>query len=116
MKRCCFFFGHIFAGAAAIAAFSTATMLLWNWLMPAVFGLTAIGFWQALGLLALGRILFGCMGGGHLWGRRRGYHNPIRERWLKMTPEEQKEFLRNRHFGHGFGWDCCSNDKSEKEA
>lgn len=34
-------------------------MWLWNWLMPPIFGLKTIGFWQAVGLCALGRILFG---------------------------------------------------------
>ncbi|WP_435624232.1 hypothetical protein [Flagellimonas sp.] len=34
-------------------------MLLWNWLMPSIFGLTTIGYWQAIGLLALAKILFG---------------------------------------------------------
>jgi len=38
------------------------TMWLWNALMPVIFGLPAIGFWQALGLLALSHILF--KGGG----------------------------------------------------
>jgi hypothetical protein len=33
--------------------------LLWNWLVPGLFGLGEITFWQALGLLALSRILFG---------------------------------------------------------
>ena len=35
------------------------TMLLWNWLMPEIFGLTTIGYWQAIGILALAKILFG---------------------------------------------------------
>ena len=34
------------------------TMLLWNWLMPDIFGLTQIDFWQALGLLVLSTLLF----------------------------------------------------------
>lgn len=34
-------------------------MALWNWLMPAVFGLPRITYWQAWGLLLLGHILFG---------------------------------------------------------
>jgi len=34
-------------------------MLLWNWIMPAVFGLGEITFWMALGILLLSRILFG---------------------------------------------------------
>ena len=120
MKKVYFILGHILLGAAAIAAFSTATMFLWNWLMPAIFGLTAICFWQALGLLVICRILFGGMGGMHHFigmhhfGRMR-HHNLIREKWLKMTPEEQKEFLKNRRFGHGFVHGFSQNDKSEKQ-
>jgi hypothetical protein len=34
-------------------------MLLWNYTMPPLFGLPAVTFWQALGLLALSWILFG---------------------------------------------------------
>ena len=34
------------------------TMLLWNWLMPEIFGLVKIGFWQALGLNLLAGTLF----------------------------------------------------------
>jgi len=34
------------------------TMWLWNWLMPAIFGLGKITFWQALGLNMLCSILF----------------------------------------------------------
>ena len=36
--------------------------LLWNWLLPPLFGWRQITFWQALGLLALCRILFGGFG------------------------------------------------------
>ena len=34
------------------------TMLLWNWLMPTIFGLKTITFMQALGLNILSNILF----------------------------------------------------------
>ena len=37
-------------------------MHLWNWLLPPLFGWRQITFWQALGLLALCRILFGGLG------------------------------------------------------
>ena len=33
-------------------------MLLWNWLMPTIFGLPLITFWQAVGLNLLSTILF----------------------------------------------------------
>ena len=65
-------------------------MGLWNWLMPAIFGLRAITFWQALGLLFLSRFLFS---GFH--GRsRRSMHwrHRMTERWERMTPEEREKF------------------------
>jgi len=34
-------------------------MWLWNWLMPDIFGLTTLSFWQALGLLLLSGVLIG---------------------------------------------------------
>lgn len=33
-------------------------MWLWNWLMPEIFGITTIGFWQAWGLLILSSMIF----------------------------------------------------------
>lgn len=32
--------------------------LLWNWLMPVIFGLPTISFWQSAGLMLLVSILF----------------------------------------------------------
>ncbi len=44
---------------AAIALIITwPVQLLWNWLMPAIFSLPAITFWQALGLQILIALLF----------------------------------------------------------
>ena len=53
--------------------------LLWNWLVPPLFGFSQVSFWQALGLLALCRILFG--GNGLKGGRSRGYSSEERERF-----------------------------------
>jgi hypothetical protein len=77
-------------------------MLLWNWLLPALFGVRQITFWQAIGLLALCRILFGGfgLGGGgchrsHSRERIRERVNErvgerLSERWEQMTPEERE--------------------------
>jgi hypothetical protein len=81
----------------AAAAFSFVVMSLWNWLMPAVFGLKAIGFVQALGLLVLSRIFFGGFGGRP--GRHMHWRGRMGERWEQMTPEEREQFrqgLRHR--------------------
>ena len=37
---------------------SLPVMWLWNWLMPEIFGLITITFWQALGLSLLSSFLF----------------------------------------------------------
>lgn len=34
-------------------------MLLWNWLMPAIFGLPAIGYFKSIGLIIISRMLIG---------------------------------------------------------
>ncbi|SRR6266404_235811 len=65
-------------------------MQLWNWLLPSLFGWRQISFWQAIGLLALCRILFG--GLSSHGGPRSGVRRRMRERWEKMTPEEQAKF------------------------
>ena len=38
--------------------FGFFVMLLWNWLMPEIFGLGIISYWQAWGLVLLAHILF----------------------------------------------------------
>ena len=62
-------------GAAVFAlAFGYFVMLLWNWLMPAIFGLGRIGYWQAFGIVILAKLIFGGPGGGggHRRDRRLG--------------------------------------------
>jgi Ca2+/H+ antiporter, TMEM165/GDT1 family len=69
-------------------------MHLWNWLLPSLFGWRQITFWQAFGLLALCRILFGGWGGHHgsRSSMRRRISERMDERWEKMTPEEREKF------------------------
>jgi len=98
-------FGMGFMGIAALAIFGAIVMLLWNLLMPAIFGLTVINFWQALGLFALARILFGSFGGGlgmQRWMRRSGEHNRLHEKWKNMSMEERLDYInKRREFGFG---------------
>lgn len=63
--------GMVIGGTALAALFAFLfgwiVMLLWNWLMPAIFGLPAIGYWQGWGLVLLSHILIkpGYPSGGH---------------------------------------------------
>ncbi|TYA71549.1 hypothetical protein [Seonamhaeicola marinus] len=51
-------FGGIFIIGLAIL-FGFIIMWLWNWLMPMIFGLTTLTFWQAVGVFILAKILLG---------------------------------------------------------
>ena len=51
-------------GVGLLALCGWVVMLLWNWLMPEIFGLKRLGYWQAWGLLALCTILFKGLGSG----------------------------------------------------
>ncbi|MGH9743695.1 MAG: hypothetical protein ACRD51_15225 [Candidatus Acidiferrum sp.] len=75
-------------------------MRLWNWLLPTLFGWHLINFWQALGLLALCRILFG--GFGHHGGGRSKFRRRLGEHWEKMTPEERERFRQGMRGRCGF--------------
>jgi ABC-type multidrug transport system fused ATPase/permease subunit len=86
---------------AVIAGFSAVAMLLWNALMPDIFALPRLNYWQAAGLVVLARILFGGLGTGLFrphggYGRdARLFHdrNQLREKWMNMTEEERKAFF-----------------------
>jgi hypothetical protein len=60
--------GWVILGIAAFTAFAFLLgifiVYLWNWLMPGLFGLSTITFWQAIGILVLARIIFGGIRGG----------------------------------------------------
>jgi hypothetical protein len=76
----------------AFVLFGYVVEHLWNWLMPAVFGLKTITWLQALGLMILGKILFGGFHRHSRCGRRRGWGRQMRDRWETMTPEERAKF------------------------
>ncbi len=72
------------------AGFGQAVLHLWNWLMPRIFGLPAITYWQGIGLLALSWIFFGGLRGGR--GVRRGWNRAWERRYESLTPEQREEF------------------------
>lgn len=77
--------------AAALAfVFGYFVMLLWNWLMPELFGLTTITFWQAFGITLLARLIFGGF-------KHNGHSN--------KSKCKDKKF---KHWGNKHWNNCCS--------
>jgi len=77
--------------AIVIAGFGSAVVQLWNLLMPDLFGLHTINFWQALGLIALSWILFGGLGRFRMPGYSSNWRQRMAERYERMTPEQREE-------------------------
>lgn len=98
MRRGGRIFMCVVIGFVAVAAFGWVTQLLWNWIVPALFAGPLISFWQALGLLALSKILFSGFGGkgSHHKCGHYGYENSWKRRWSEkfsgLKPEEREAF------------------------
>ena len=88
----------VVVATVAVGIVGVAVMSLWNWLAPAAFGGHLIGFWQAIGLFVLARLLVGGLRGG---GRGRGHwRRRSEERWAAMSDDERERF------GHRFAGRC----------
>jgi len=98
----------VFAIAAALLL-GGAVMWLWNAILPSLLNFNPISYWQAVGLLALCRILFGNFGGrfggSPRWNRnwQNGSEDnengrspfggpPWRGRWMNMSDDERRLF------------------------
>lgn len=79
--------GKVVFGIAAAAVFALVfgilVMLLWNWLMPLIFGLPEITYWQAFGIVILVKLVFGTIGHRH---SNREWRQP-RDRWKNGEPK-----------------------------
>lgn len=104
----------ILSALSFVAIFAIAVNLLWNWLMPDLFGIKTITYLQAIGLVLLTRFL---VGGWHHGHRDRGYsrihsyfnrkdapfsrglyhrRDAFREFWNKEGREAFKSYMENR--------------------
>ncbi|MDT0606029.1 hypothetical protein [Croceitalea rosinachiae] len=70
-------------------------MRLWNWLMPELFGLPIVGYWQAVGILILAKIIFG-------FGSGDGPSNKSKKSKRKMDSKKcgalRKDFSEWKHY------------------
>ena len=95
-KKGRFIFRGILFGICGAAIIALVVMLLWNWLMPMIFHLGELTYWQALGLLILSKILFG---GGH--GHGGPSHSYHRDKYFKERFKEKMVFAK-KHYGEHF--------------
>jgi len=120
-KRWIFIVPAAIAGMTAFVVLGGLVVrLLWNWLLPPLFGWREITWLQGLGLLALCRILFG----GFHTGRRADPELRLRlkermvdrmadrvaERWDRMSPEDRERF--RQRVRERCGFDPAAGDRT----
>ena len=81
-------FGGVAIAAGMALVFGLIVMALWNWLMPAIFGLPTIAYWQAWSLVLLAHILFKS---GPMQNRSR--HPRHRDKWEENAEANKWENL-----------------------
>jgi len=99
------FMGVVFAAGFALV-FGLLVMWLWNWLMPGLFGLGEITYWQAFGVLLLAKIFFGGFGShkrepSDHWINRKevGDRKQFRQFWKDEGEAKYREYIRRKEEG-----------------
>lgn len=97
-------FAVMVVGGALVASvfalfFGWIVMIVWNWIMPDIFGLKVIGYWQGFGLVLLSRLLVGGIGPRGMHGHH-GHHGRHGKCGDTVVGHVKKHF----------GKDCCSNE------
>lgn len=82
--------GFIILGIGVVAGFGALVMVLWNALMPEIFGLSTIGYWQALGIALLGRLLIGGGLGGN--GGPKSEKAKNKKHWKSSEPMHNRPY------------------------
>lgn len=78
---------------AGLFAISAVVMVLWNAILPSLAGFSLITYWQAMGLFALSRILFGSFRFTSAHGHHPPFHpGHLRDKFMSMDQEERKTF------------------------
>ncbi len=119
-----FRFLFVFVPILFVSGAALATMGLWNWLMPSLFGFGTLTFVKAIGVFLLVRLLFGARGWGG-WRHRRlayaGYHHShhhaewkqrMNDKWQNMSPEQRERF--SARCGRWMGFDKDKTDTTQQ--
>lgn len=77
--------GFVFIGIAGFAAVIALIMVLWNWLIPVIFGGPVLTYWQAAGILILSKIIF-----SGFWGHKSHNSDPRHRAWRRKFEEKMK--------------------------
>jgi len=87
--------GCMVIGILAVVAIGFAVMTLWNHILVTVLGVKLITYWQAIGIFALCKLLFGGIGTGYRPYKGNSCRFGMKEKWQSMSQEERDAFREN---------------------
>jgi len=100
IKKVLMIIGFTIMGAGLVVLMGFVVMWLWNWLMPLIFNLPTLTYWQAAGVFILAKIIFGGFGGDSSGNSKSG-KSPKKEIKEEVSREFGKEF--DKEFDKEFG-------------
>ena|ERR1041384_2713738 len=101
-------------GLLMVVLLGLLTQFLWNFVMPDIFGLPVINFWQGLAMFVLAKMIFGFGGGRGKWSGYRNHrwkHQWV-EKYSKLSPEE-RERLKQKFKDKWCSWEEDSARQTE---
>ena len=110
--------GFLVAAVAMILIAGGVVMALWNAVIPDLFHVQPLGYWQAVGLLCLTHVLFRGFGRwkygrpgmySHHWKHR------LEEKLAAMTPEEREQFKSEWKRRCGWSPDLSNDQRAEPQ-
>ena len=112
MKRGWWIAKMVIFGFLCVLLFGVVVQFLWNFIMPDIFGLPVINFWQGLAMFLLAKLIFGFGGGGgrSKWSEHRSHQwrKHWAEKYSKLSPEEREQYKQK------FKEKWCSWEQSSK--
>lgn len=103
----------IIAAAALAIIFGLLIQWLWNELMPPIFGLPEVSYWQAVGLVVLAHILFGHHNHTHDGPRKSRRTSTCGSKAANTSKEEDEIFIKDwdsfREFWKDHGREAFTN-------
>ncbi len=88
--------------------FGWLVKMLWNWLMPEIFGLSVISYWQAFGVVILSKLIFSGIGGFH------HLHKSHDHRLRSRDPRFGHMFREIRRGWHEDEWEPAGDSRNWK--
>lgn len=102
--------GGIILAVCFAFLFGYVVMRLWNWLMPHVFGLPVLTYWQSVGIIVLAKLIFGSFGAHHhaCHDDTKKHDTKHRTPWDEIGAEIKKEIsgeMKNHFKDYGAYWE-----------